>query len=370
MLYLVLRVGDTPHAVPSSSAGRSEAAMVEVDRGFCSSFGWVGSHDCYLIKTPPYIAPIAAPKAKRSSIMGGLFGGEKETKKLFHSELLLFQCAAGETHVRRLDLDTQSFCRRAECAVTDMQSGPLVHFNLAGASDQAQRKVAPIAAGETGSAGPVDSPSAVAEGDNSSLLDVEKAERDLLAEGAPPRASLQSRFYCLVSSAEARRLETLSLMAKIDGKKQKKSKSSKDGVEEAAISGQGEVLRADDSGNSLWAVGPVMAAVDAVRWDHCAGRCAVLMGQDTVSILQLTVDSTNNGAMALVAVATLNLSPPVSSFQNIFSLLWDRHWLLVATSSGGHLVFDCEAIPPLQGVSVEVSVALVIIGDSYTFPGQ
>ncbi len=339
MLYLVLRVGDTPLVVPSSSSGRNEASMVEVDRGYCTSFGWVGSHDCYLVKTPPHIAPIAAPKTKRSSIMGGIFGGEKESKKLFRSELLLFQCAAGETHVRRLDLETQPFFNGVDCTVVNIHSGPLVHLNLMATVEQA-RKTPVVASGEAVVAGSahVDLTS-VAEGDGM-VLDVDKTERELLSGGVLPRSSLLSRFYCLLTTAEARRLEALSFSSKTDGKKQKKTKSNKEGGEEVVA----EVQRTDEHNNVLWAIGPVMSAVDAVRWDHCSGRCAVLMGQETINILQLTTDSTGNGSVTLVTLTTLSLSPPVSLFQNITGLLWDRHWLLAATSSSGRLVFDCRTL--------------------------
>ena len=65
--------------------------MVEVERGYCVEFAWIGVANHYLIKTPAYYIT-EKPTAKRSSIVGAFFKAEKETKTFKPSEFVLKKC--------------------------------------------------------------------------------------------------------------------------------------------------------------------------------------------------------------------------------------------------------------------------------------
>ena len=48
------------------------ASMVEVDRGRCVSFAWIGTDDAYTILSPSYRCEAAKPEAKDESSIGPL----------------------------------------------------------------------------------------------------------------------------------------------------------------------------------------------------------------------------------------------------------------------------------------------------------
>ena len=50
-----------------ASAAAAAASMVEVDRGRCVSFAWIGTDDAYTILSPSYRCEAAKPEAKDES---------------------------------------------------------------------------------------------------------------------------------------------------------------------------------------------------------------------------------------------------------------------------------------------------------------
>eukprot|EP01032_Pedospumella_encystans_P018812 gene18812-21407_t len=345
MVYVILRVNVAfaavvkvgKVAVPAEETARpvDNQSAQEVDRGVCLEFGWIGTDDYYLIKTPAeIISRAAAMKNKRGSVSGMFSSARKESSMLLAPQLVLKQCVsqappgAGKTttkiveHVLQLPSSATSKGSSAGAretphlsasTVVHLFGGPVLNINTLNAKEaeavlsaaalakrQADAHAAAAAAAEGKPRGPAGPPvpAAEVEDDGSRMIDdVEATTRELRA-AQPPAASKQiSTFYTLVSAKwlKAKLANEAAAAANALAAKDKTQKKTKKATSAATDGASNEVEESSHGGGGdaalqLIAVGPAMQSAEIVRWDFQHDLCAVVLaGSSAINILRLSV---------------------------------------------------------------------------------
>lgn len=328
----------------NTSSSEGSDALTVVDRGYCLSLAWVGRDDCYLVRSALRVVSSVAEKKKRSSVLGGmLFSADKEVHRLLPSEMRLMQCVKEEPRARTLSLSAD--CAKAfttaagDCTLADLFSGPLICLNMSNRKGGSSA----VAVRSGGAAtGPGDDSASVADvsahGDGGVLIaDLERTEREIRGTARAPKSELLGQFYCLVSCREAARRHAVAAAAIAE-------KASKDRNSRAAATrGTGSkhaahsetedcAIAGDDDQWTLLAVNPAMRAVDAVAWDHDAGRCAVLLGLSRITVFQLAASGDEPTLNSLFCVDLSNIGGSLHS--SVTALAWSSDLLCVSTTFG------------------------------------
>ncbi|KAJ1417686.1 hypothetical protein B484DRAFT_453896 [Ochromonadaceae sp. CCMP2298] len=380
---------------------RVSRRLLEVDRGKCLDFGWVGTSDHYLIKTPTMISSLGSNKPRRSSLVNMVMGLQKDRYLLQPAQLVLKQCrqtvVAGHAQTTVADvplllppgemkMDEGSAVATPQLApdlISGLFGGPLLAVNVLNSreadaliAEKAQARRAAVAAEEAtrtgpggpgggpggGLAGPPRTPAAEDPTGVRVITDLDETEEAIRAQLPPAPSAQVTVFLTLVSARWVKKMvaEKAAAAAAVlaqkekekGGKKVRKANASAVALEEGGDAGDAEVMQ-------LVAVGPAMQTAETVRWDLERDLMAVkLVGSNVINILQMQLEVEGGLHLHLQTLASVDLGAPSSPLHRpLTAMHWSRGVLFV-TAPTAAAVKAIVCYPAEEGTSA-ASLGLV-----------